>query len=621
MPLWTLFLALAAWAVAPQAAAPPTIFDLVRRGTPEQVRAMIGKDASLVHTKDAAGNTPLHQAAIIGSVPMAETLLALGGAIDAANSATGTPLFEAINAGKTDVARLLIARGADVRKTGALGRGPLHWAARADQDTLVAPLVAKGADIELRDQQGVTPLMEAVMRAHTTAVVRALLESGADVNAKNRDVTVFEYALGGYYAAAAIVELLIDRGVSYTPVQTRPMLRVAAAGGSVALFRKLVDKHGDSLFADARANSTTMRNACLGGSVEIVQALLGRGIAIDNRPDANGLTLLHKIAEIPRAASLIELLVKNGLDIDARTLDGRTAFNLAVGARNEDARRRLAALGASQGPQQFPMVAGPYLGQTPPTRDQAPFARGIVNNNHGVVTMSPDGTEMYWSSPPSPGAPMTSRRVMVTSLREGRWTAPAVAPFSGTAADSPWFDDSPFVSPDNKKLFFLSTRPREPGGPMLMNLWVVERTAAGRSSPTPLSPELNAVWQFSVSKAGTLYFASATGDVYYSTFEKGKYSTPVNIGPAINSREMEACPFVAPDESYLIFSRMSGPELGYHISHRLKGGAWSQPIALKHLRGGPNAFVSPDGKYVFFGFENGFWAPATFIEESRPKER
>ena len=30
--------------------------------------------------------------------------------------------------------------------------------------------------------------------------------------------------------------------------------------------------------------------------------------------------------------------------------------------------------------------------------------------------------------------------------------------------------------------------------------------------------------------------------------------------------------------------------------------------------------ISPDGKYIFFGYESGFWAPATFIEELRPKE-
>lgn len=41
-----------------------SIFEVVKTGTPDQVRALAAKDAS--------GNTPLHQAAISESVPRAE---------------------------------------------------------------------------------------------------------------------------------------------------------------------------------------------------------------------------------------------------------------------------------------------------------------------------------------------------------------------------------------------------------------------------------------------------------------------------------------------------------------------------------------------------------------------
>ena len=42
-----------------------SIFDAVRTGTPDQVRTLAAKDASLVNAKDAAGKTPLHHAAIV----------------------------------------------------------------------------------------------------------------------------------------------------------------------------------------------------------------------------------------------------------------------------------------------------------------------------------------------------------------------------------------------------------------------------------------------------------------------------------------------------------------------------------------------------------------------------
>ena len=63
---WALGLVLALGAAQAQT---PSIFDAVKTGTPEQVRALAAKDPALVGAKDAAGKTPLHLAAIVGSVP------------------------------------------------------------------------------------------------------------------------------------------------------------------------------------------------------------------------------------------------------------------------------------------------------------------------------------------------------------------------------------------------------------------------------------------------------------------------------------------------------------------------------------------------------------------------
>lgn len=413
---FVLVLVLVLWAARASA---QSIFETVKTGTPDQVRALVAKDAALVNAKDASGHTPLHHAAIGGSAAMAELLISLGAAVDGVNTGGGTSLYEAIRARKLEVALVLLAKGAEVRKPGGMRRAALHWAALSDFAAVVAPLVARGADLEQADQHGLTPLVCAVLWSRNVAVVRALLDSGASINARDpRGSTVLDLAIGGLNAAANI-DLLLDHGATYPPDRA-PRLLQAAAGGAVPLFRRLLDKHGDTLFADAQANRTTMANAILGGSVEIVQTLLARGIAIDNTPNANGLTLLHRVAETPQAAGLIELLVKNGLDIDTRTPDGRSAYNLAAGERNREARRRLMALGASEEPQKFPALTAPCLGQTPPTGDPSPFARGIVINNHGVVTMSPDGQEMYWSSPPSPGAQPPRARIIVTMLRNGR---------------------------------------------------------------------------------------------------------------------------------------------------------------------------------------------------------
>jgi hypothetical protein len=48
------------------------IFDAAKNNDLAKVKALIEKDPSLLNMKDDAGNMPLHHAAMIGSVEMAE---------------------------------------------------------------------------------------------------------------------------------------------------------------------------------------------------------------------------------------------------------------------------------------------------------------------------------------------------------------------------------------------------------------------------------------------------------------------------------------------------------------------------------------------------------------------
>lgn len=105
---------LALWA---RPASAQSIFEAVKTGTLEQAQALVAKDASLVNAKDASGNTPLHVAAIAGSVPMVEWLLAKGADIDAGNTEALTPLLEAIRNGKDTVAQVLIEKGGQDRRS------------------------------------------------------------------------------------------------------------------------------------------------------------------------------------------------------------------------------------------------------------------------------------------------------------------------------------------------------------------------------------------------------------------------------------------------------------------------------------------------------------------------
>jgi len=592
-----------------------SIVDAVKTGTPAQVQALAAKDASVVNAKDASGKTPLHHAANGGSVPMIECLLSLGAAIDAATTENLTPLLEAIRSGKDAAAGVLIEKGAKID-------GALHWAARLNRSAVIEALLAKGADIDARDPQGFTPLTSAArMGGGPFEAIELLVRKGANLNLPDSlGNTPLDNAIIYGGADSRTIDLLLAKSaaVNTEPAALASTLSAAARRGHVRLFDYYLARGGETVLATEANRRAVMRSATMGGALEMVKALQARGIPLDLAPNRNGATPLHSLASNPKALDMVAFLVRNGADVNARTNDGRSAYNIADAAGNREVAAVLLKLGASPDPQQFPRLAGPYLGQTPPADELRPFAPGIVYLDHGTVSVSPDGQEMYWP---------TGTAIMMTRIQDGRWTKPAFAPFSGPS-DIPFHDDVPFVTPDNKRLFFTSKRPVAPGAPEKENIWFVERTPTGWSEPRSVGPAVNAMslhWQVSVSNAGTLYFGGrrekdgfGSGDIYCSRLENGQYTEPVNLGPAVNTKDGESQVFVAPDESFLLFWRAPGQIPSAYVSFKGSDGRWLPAVKFDLPWAGAGLSVSPDGKYLFTG---GQWKSARFLEELGNRER
>jgi len=141
--------------------------------------------------------------------------------------------------------------------------------------------------------------------------------------------------------------------------------------------------------------------------------------------------------------------------------------------------------------------------------------------------------------------------------------------------------------------------------------------------------EMDLHWQFSVANDGTIYFASSDGtgfglnDIYQSKLMNGEYQEPENLGGAINSEFIDFAPYIAPDQSFIIFTSRGRPEgSGLFISFKKSDGTWTKAKYMGETFG-DNALLttmSPDGKYLFFtGWREGrkgvFWVDAKIIEE------
>lgn len=254
-----------------------------------------------------------------------------------------------------------------------------------------------------------------------------------------------------------------------------------------------------------------------------------------------------------------------------------------------------------------------YLGQKPPGSNAELFAFGQISTDayeHSAPTFSPDGKTVLWGIIELP-----SWRAKLWEMNkvDGQWSAPHAPSFSDQSADYVY----PSFSPDGKVLYFSSRRVLPSGDtPSINKIWKVAKTPQGWGTPTLLESLVSERGYFALSSTqqGNLYFSSGKfqspdWNIYTSTQNKTTNSKPVQLSQALNSPTYEDGPFVAPDESFLIFEsdRPGGVEgsIDLYICFRAKNGTWSSPINM-----GPKintaaserfARLSPDGKYLFFG--------------------
>ncbi len=284
-----------------------------------------------------------------------------------------------------------------------------------------------------------------------------------------------------------------------------------------------------------------------------------------------------------------------------------------------------------------PVIKGKYLGQRRPGEKAERFADGIVSSIfevHSPVVFSPDGKEAYWSLLFKKG---TEGVILFMKLGNDKWTLPENAPFSAEENR----DVNPTFSYDGQKLYFASRRPpRKEGRPGASIIWVVERGETGWGEPQPLDNTINegAVGdQVSLSKDGTLYFGSRRVDskggldIYRSKWENHRLTKPENLGDSINTEYLDFGPYISPDQGYLLFTSDRPGGLGatdLYAAFQKKDGTWTTAINMgekinsKDIEAFPA--VSPDGQYLFFVREDEenshvYWVSAGVINALKPK--
>src|ERR1035437_9036410 len=142
------------------------IHDAAAAGDLAKVKTLLGKNPSLVNSKDDVGNTALIVAAKAiransnpkGTYQVVEFLLTNKADVSARDDGSNTPLHWAAGNGYLDMAKLLLAVKAEVDAKNNFGDTPLAMAASADRIDMVKFLLANKADVNTKNSLGWTPL-------------------------------------------------------------------------------------------------------------------------------------------------------------------------------------------------------------------------------------------------------------------------------------------------------------------------------------------------------------------------------------------------------------------------------------------------------------------------------
>jgi len=253
-----------------------------------------------------------------------------------------------------------------------------------------------------------------------------------------------------------------------------------------------------------------------------------------------------------------------------------------------------------------------YLDQALPTSTPKLFAPSIVNTDSIEINsvFNSSFTELFFTR-------IIHKKFVIhhSELIDGNWSLPKpIQMFADQEKESVAID--PSISQDGNTLYFLGISPDDRLKNSKPDIYKSQKIDGKWQLATkvghPVSTQEYAESYPIVVADGSLYFTSdrpgslGKRDIYRAQYlGDGKFDTPINIGPEVNSEKGERSTYVSPDESFLITANTYSDDKGFAVSFK-KNGKWQRPtyfdlgerIKEDWIYFCP--YMSPDNKYFFF---------------------
>jgi hypothetical protein len=251
----------------------------------------------------------------------------------------------------------------------------------------------------------------------------------------------------------------------------------------------------------------------------------------------------------------------------------------------------------------------------------APQYMGTGKTENSAPAFSPDMKEVYWTITRRERDSIYQEILFMKKIGT-KWTEPQRAPFSSGNV----FEGGPKISADGNKLYIFRGTPifqyGMPGNCQIIcytkvnNEWTNPQVIAGGIYPT-------------ITKDGTLYYNSVDMRTMRITRKNGVYSKPDTISQIPYPVGQNYQFFIAPDESYMVFTLRNSEVQDLYITFYDKPkNKWSVPAPLDAVNTSLAELfsgLSPDGKYFFFvrrtpeTNQDVFWISSGFIDEMKKK--
>jgi uncharacterized protein len=245
-----------------------------------------------------------------------------------------------------------------VAAAGASGDSPLTKAVNAGDLQAVRALIKSGADVNARSGDGSTPLLWAAHHSNDD-IARALIAAKASVDVAN-DYGITPLLEASKTGDAAMMELLLGAGANPSlahPEGQTPLL-AAARSGSVPAVRLLLARGVDVNAAETYQRTTPLMWAAAENHLDVVELLIEAGADVNRQAHVTSVTD-RKNADHPSGGftalmwaaragneTMVRRLVARGANVNLKNGDAASAAMIAIYNDHFDVAATLIELGS-----------------------------------------------------------------------------------------------------------------------------------------------------------------------------------------------------------------------------------------------------------------------------------